>query len=145
MLKQLGVEARLGETVTLTYCVDGKQITDSFTLVGFWEGDKLMQSSQAWLSRGYVEKQLSDFTPEYGISAVGTMSADINLSNSFNIEGKLRQIITDSGYSPDEISYGINWAYIGNNGGVDAQTVLVAVIAVRIGSASCRERGEAIA
>ena len=40
-LDALGVQAQIGETVSLTYEVKGKSYTTDFTLCGFWETDSL--------------------------------------------------------------------------------------------------------
>lgn len=130
VLERLGVPAQIGERVSLTYSVNGQQRTDTFTLVGFWQGDKLMQASQAWLGRGYVEKQLVGYTPMHEDNTIGTTNANVNFSNSFNIEEKLISVILDSGYTLDEIAYGVNWAYAGNSGSLDAGTVVSAIGAI---------------
>ncbi|MEG1060722.1 MAG: ABC transporter permease, partial [Oscillospiraceae bacterium] len=124
VLEHLGIPAELGQKVTLEYSVGGEKRTGSFTLVGFWQGDKLMSASQAWLSRDYVEKQLAGYAPENKSDPIGTINAEVNFSNSFRIESKLISVILDSGYTPDEIAYGVNWAYTGNSGSADMGTIL---------------------
>lgn len=126
VLERLGVAAKLGEKVTLIYSVAGEQKTDTFTLVGFWQGDKLMQASQIWLNRAYVEKQLDDS------DTVGTINANVNFNNSFHIEKKMQKVILDSGYTLDEIGYGVNWAYAGNGDSLDISSVVSAVVAILI-------------
>ncbi len=124
VLQALGISARLGEQVTLTYSVCGQKYTHSFTLVGFWEGDIIMSASQVWLDRGYVEDILGrhDLSQTHGI--IGSMNADVNFSNSWNIEKKVQRVITESGYSLDEVAYGVNWAYMGGSNIVNPELVL---------------------
>ena len=60
VLSLLGVEPKLGETITLTYAVgsgtgNDMTVTDSFTLSGFWEFDEASQSSMAIVPRSYAE------------------------------------------------------------------------------------------
>lgn len=152
ILERLGVPAQLGENVTLKYSVAGEEYTESFTLVGFWDGDIIMSASQVWLSRAYVEdilrryglqhddlslqndlSQYVDLSQQYeSVEAyVGSISADVNFSNSWNIESKLIKVITESGYSVDDISYGVNWAYEGGST-MDAGTIFGAVLIVTI-------------
>lgn len=145
VLEKLGVPAELGETVTLKYSVAGEEYTENFTLVGFWDGDIIASASQVWLSRAYVEEILSgyglqndssqyaDLSRQYeSVEAyVGSISADVNFSNSWNIESKLIKVITESGYSADDISYGVNWAYE-DGSALDAGTILGAVLIVTI-------------
>ena len=123
VLDRLGIPARLGETVTLEYSVCGIQYTESFTLVGFWEGDILMPASQAWLSREYVESILSkhDLRNE---EMIGKINAEVFFHNSWNIENKLRKVIVESGYQEYEIAYGVNWAYMGGSSAINIGTIL---------------------
>ena len=123
VLERLGIPAKLGETVTLQYSVCGTKYTDSFTLVGFWEGDIIMSASQVWLSREYVEGILSQQDLSKAEQMIGTINADVNFRNSWNIEAKLLKVIRESGFSTEEIPYGVNWAYAGGNS-VDAMSVL---------------------
>lgn len=127
VLEKLGVPAKLGETVTLKYSVSGDEYTETFKLVGFWQGDIIMNASQVWLSKDYVEGILS----KYDLSRdniIGSINADVNFANSWNIESKLLKVITDSGYDADEIAYGVNWAYTGGSS-MDAETIF-GIIAV---------------
>lgn len=143
VLEKLGVPARLGETVTLTYSVCGEEYTESFVLSGFWDGDIIMSASQVWVSKAYAEKILS----RYGLSGemegadykrqdiqeadngIGTIQAEVNFRNSWNIESKLKRIITESGYSAEDIAYGVNWAYE-DGSSMDAGTMLGMCMAV---------------
>lgn len=130
VLARLGIPAELGRKVTLSYSLDGRQLTDTFTLVGFWPGDKIMSASYVWLNRSYVEKQLEGHTVLYGEDAIGTIIADFNFASSRNIEANIQKVILESGYSLDEIRYGVNWAYTGGSETPDLGVVLSAVAAV---------------
>lgn len=129
VLKSLGIPAELGQTVTLEYSLNGKKYADAFKLVGFWEGDKLMQASQAFLSKSYVEKQLLNYVPADN-DIFGTINADVSFANSHDIEGKMKKVIADSGFKDGEIRIGVNWAYTGNNGSIDTGTKLAAAVAI---------------
>lgn len=115
VLEKLGIAAKLGETVKLQYSVGGKEYEDTFTLVGFWEGDIVMPASQVWLSKEYVEGILSQHDATDLEEMIGSINADFNFNNSWNIESKLEKVIVESGYSPNEINHGVNWAYVGGN------------------------------
>ncbi len=127
VLERLGVSARLGEYVTLKYSVCGVEYTETFKLVGFWEGDILMNASQVWLNRSYVERILSGYDMSDN-PLIGSIDAAFNFADSWNIESKILNVITDSGYDVNEIAYGVNWAYEGGTS-ADPQTV-VGVIAL---------------
>ncbi len=131
VLEKLGIPAKLGEKVTLQYSVCGKQYVDTFTLVGFWEGDIVMPASQAWLSKEYVEDILSEYDATALGEMIGSINADLNFNNSWNIEAKLEKVIIESGYSLNELSAGVNWAYMGGTE-IEAGVVLglIAVIFV---------------
>ena len=116
VLEKLGVPAKLGEEVTLNYTVGNEKRTQTFRLVGFWKGDILMSASQIWLNRSFVEKELAAFGTEDD-EIIGSISADVKFSNTRNIEDKMLKVITDSGYTIDDIAYGINWAYSFNSEG----------------------------
>ncbi len=124
VLEKLGVPARLGETVTLKYSVCGEEYTESFTLVGFWEGDIIMNASQIWLSKEYVEGILSSNDLSKTEEMIGSINADVNFGNSWNIESKLIKVITESGYDVEDVSYGVNWAYTGGKSSLDMGTIL---------------------
>lgn len=125
VLNKLGAEPKLGEKVTLEYAIHDKKHKDTFTLVGFWKGDKVMKASQAWLSKNYIEEKLAGYVPNNEYDFIGRINADINFSSKYNIEDKLIKIIEDSGYKPEDISIGVNWAYIGS-GEVD----MVSIVAI---------------
>lgn len=123
VLERMGIPAKLGESVTLTYSVRGKKYTDTFKLVGFWTGDIIMPASQVWLSKTYVDGILQDIVIDKEIDTIGLLNADVNFENSWNIESKLWKVILDSGYELDEINYGVNWAYTGGNS-LDIETIV---------------------
>lgn len=77
-----------------------------------------------------MEKQLAGYTPMYDGDTIGTINANVNFSNSFAIEEKVTSVILDSGYTLDGITYGVNWAYAGNGGSLDAGTVVSAIGAI---------------
>ena len=125
VLERLGITPRLGEQVTLEYSVCGEKKKETFTLVGFWEGDIIMSASQVWLSQDYVEEILGNFgTAE---KYVGTINADVNFGNSRNIETKLLRVIEESGYTKEDIEYGVNWAYVGGDS-MDLTTILGVIL-----------------
>lgn len=130
VLECLGVPAKIGEKLTIRYTLAGEAHTDTFTLVGFWNGDKLMRASQIWLSKAYVEKQLAACPKSCDIGTIGTMNADVNFANSFRIENKLQKVIVESGYTLNEINYGVNWAYAGNGDSLDSGTVISVAAAI---------------
>lgn len=125
-LDLLNIPYELGQNIKLEYSLNGQPQTDSFKLVGYWEGDRVSTASQAWLSREYVEKRLENLKPEQNNNAIGTYNANINFANSRNIESNIEAVVTESGFSLEEILIGINWAYLSTSQ-LDIGTVLGAV------------------
>lgn len=132
VLDRLGIPAKLGEQVTLEYSVCGEKHEETFTLVGFWEGDIIMNASQAWLSREYVEEVLSGYDLSQAEIYVGSVMANVNFANSWNIEAKLLKVIEESGYTKDEIDYGVNWAYMGGGTSLDILTIAGILLVITI-------------
>ncbi len=122
-LDLLGLPHKLGQKVTLEYSLNGEPRRDTFTLVGYWEGDPITTASEIWLSNEYVEDQLKNLDPLKNNPIIGAYNASINFSNSRNIEENLKTVIEESGYDPAEMRIGINWAYMGSKS-YDMGTIL---------------------
>ncbi len=130
VLKALGIEPELGNKITLEYSLNGEKKSDTFVLSGYWEGDKVIPASQIFISREYLDYMLKDYEVSKADKVIGTISADIMFSNSFNIEKKLQNIIIDSGYDINNIDYGVNWAYMSSSEDMNIVTVLVAIAGI---------------
>jgi putative ABC transport system permease protein len=121
VLDLLGVPHELGQKVTFTYPLGNKNITDTFTLCGFWETDETMLASQIWLSKEYVEEKLASYDGKndlrWGDNIIGIWSLDVMFKNSRNIEKNLSIVAKDKGYdisdstSENFLHTGVNWAY----------------------------------
>jgi len=131
VLDKLGIPAKLGETVTLQYSVCDKKYEEAFTLVGFWEGDIVMPASQIWLCKEYVEDILSQHDAASLGEMIGAINADLNFSNSWNIGYKTEKVVIESGYSPDELNVGVNWAYMGGTS-IEISSILGLAIIILI-------------
>lgn len=60
VLDQLGIPHKLGSKVTITWeknPVTKEYKTDTFTICGFWEGDKAILSQIIWVSDNYAQKE----------------------------------------------------------------------------------------
>ena len=66
----------------------------------------------------------------------GVVNAYILFRNSFNLDAKLHQVITESGFNasdseaPDYIASNVNWAYLSSNFSLSPATVLAASSAI---------------
>jgi len=134
-LDALGIPHELGQIVPLEFSIYGQQYRQEFVLSGYCLGDDVMSAAMVFLSRDYVDSIVS--IPEkvdYDLgndAYVGTINADVWFSTSVDIDGKLDRLLTDCGYSTDEINSGVNWAYMGSE--IDMTTaVLVVALALLV-------------
>jgi len=127
VLNDLGIEAQLGQIITLEFSVCGEKYTESFTLVGFWDGDIILPSSQIWLSKEYIDGILGKYDLKSLGKIIGSINAEFNFNNSWNLEKKLQNVICESGLDSNDINGGVNWAYSGGKT-IELSTVLGIVL-----------------
>ncbi|WP_195269032.1 ABC transporter permease [Eubacterium sp. 1001713B170207_170306_E7] len=137
-LDMLGLPHTVGTTVPLTYTIGGQVFTRDFTLSGCWESDPVFNVGQIYVSPAFVSENaeaLNQADPSSGQMA-GVVNAYILFNNSFNLDGKLHQVITESGFNdtdthaPDYIASNVNWAYLSSNFSLSPSTILAAAAAV---------------
>lgn len=117
-LALLGVKPELGAQVELTYTLAdkeqiGREVTDIFTLVGWWEYDELLKVHFFNVSEEYA-KQIEAVAMAEGMNAFRT-DLSVMLPSSLNIENTLTKIGEDCGYSvgdrAGQLRIGVNWGY----------------------------------
>ena len=121
-LDALGIPHKIGGTVPIMFSIGDKHYTKQFKLSGYWEGDAAASTQQIGVSRKFINSVISENNiprDDY----TGTISADVYFSNAVDIENKMEQLITERGYSIDDIAYGVNWAYA--TGKIDLTTVAI--------------------
>ena len=132
-LALLGVAPELGAEVSLTYTLADKnqmggEVTDTFTLVGYWEYDELLAVHFFNISRDYAEQVEARAMAE-GMNAFRT-DLSVMLGSSLHIEEQLTQIAQDCGYTVGEqagqLRIGVNWGYTATQfaGVMDANAIL---------------------
>lgn len=135
-LKALGVPAKIGQKVTLSWEILGEAYSGTFTLSGYYKGDPLALASEAYFAKTYVDQLLSGHTEQEwknmndDTNGVGLIQMDAMYQNSYHIEERTKEIIKECGYGKNEIDYGINWGYMSTGlSSVDpATTVLVIAV-----------------
>lgn len=131
----LGVTPELGAKVSLSFILHdkmqtGPEITDTFTLVGWWEYDDLMPVHYMNISRDYARQM-----EEQGLSAgMHPFRADLNvmMASPIDIRGQMEQVDTDLGYTWEDrnadnaVRIGVNWGYTTSQlgAGLDAGTIV---------------------
>lgn len=137
-LDMLGLPHTVGIAVPLTYTIGDQVFAKDFILSGYWESDPVFNIGQIYVSQAFVSENaniLSQADPDGGQMA-GVVNAYIMFKNSFDLEGKLHQVITESGFNdsdseaPNYIASNVNWAYLSSNFSLSPSTVLAASAAV---------------
>ncbi|WP_277239805.1 ABC transporter permease [Merdimonas faecis] len=102
----------------------------TFTVTGILRADPAMNTGFVITSEDYLTKYAEEIKAaereEYAMT--GRIDMDVNFSNSFNIQKKLEQVITESGYSVTEgdknyLSSNVNWAYVSDSAQSDPMTM----------------------
>ena len=140
---ELHLPYALGEKIPITFTFMGETIEEEFIVSGWYQGDYVSYASELCLSESYWTKLKGSLTDEDFITwaeehmeykSVGLYAVNIFLNNASHLEDKIRTIIQNAGYEPDtELSYGVNWAYMGNRvESVDPFTAIILCSAIAI-------------
>ena len=121
MLALLGVEPEIGSKFTVTFEVDGRETTQSFTLSGWWEYDEAIVANHILIPESRVNAILAEVgvTPPGSDGMTGSWNLDVMLKNGARtIASDLEEILANHGYQSetpgeDYISIGVNWGYTG--------------------------------
>lgn len=138
VLSLLGVEPKLGAQFTITFSVDGKETTQTFTLCGWWEKDEIVVANHVLIPESRVNAVLNELqvTAPGNDGMTGSWNLDVMFQNSRHIEENLHQILADYGYQEESrsednfISTGVNWGYTGAklSDSMDISTVLILAV-----------------
>lgn len=140
ILQCLGVEPAVGAEVTAAYEVGGMektQITDTFTLSGWWEYDPAGMASMALLPKSYVDGIVRKY-PNTGddiTNYTGLWDLEVMLDSSMHIEQDFVQILQNCGYQcegrqkDNYIAIGVNWGYAGAQLAANADPEMIVTVA----------------
>lgn len=132
-MELLGLPKKTGQEITLSLQVgmaDPAAEDRTFTVTGILKADPAMNTGFVITSEDYLTKYAEEIKAaeweEYAMT--GRIDMDVNFSNSFNIQKKLEQVITESGYSVTEgdknyLSSNVNWAYVSDGAQSDPMTM----------------------
>ena len=132
-MELLGLPKKTGQEITLSLQVgmaDPAAEDRTFTVTGILKADPAMNTGFVVTSEDYLTKYAEEIKAaereEYAMT--GRIDMDVNFSNSFNIQKKLEQVITESGYSVTEgdknyLSSNVNWAYVSDGAQSDPMTM----------------------
>ena len=121
VLELLGVEPEIGAEFTVTFTVDGRETTQTFTLCGWWEYDEAIVANHILIPESRVDAVLQEVgvTPPGSDGMTGEWNLDVMLKNGArSISKDLHEILADHGYQSetagaDYIALGVNWGYTG--------------------------------
>ena len=121
VLELLGVEPEPGAQFTVTFTVDGRETTQTFTLCGWWEYDEAVVANHILIPESRVDAILAEagVTPPGSDGMTGSWNLDVMLQHGARtIAADLEEILANHGYqseTPGEtyISTGVNWGYTG--------------------------------
>ncbi|MBO4706108.1 MAG: ABC transporter permease [Spirochaetaceae bacterium] len=129
ILQKLGVPLQLGSTIPLSIRIGEKLVEQDFVLSGYFQGDSISKAQMVLVSKAFQEKHAPVKTvslPELERNDyIGWVMADINYWNSYDIEGKTKDLIQRSGLRND-VDYGVNWAYL--SGEIDPSMLVLCII-----------------
>ncbi len=129
-LEALGIPCEIGVKVPLTIQVNEETVEKTFTLCGYFKGDRI-----AMAQTGAVSKEFADWAaPTPTASAMdgnvdaldyaGRIMADLNFPVEFNLTGQVEELRERCGF-PETAPVGINWAYLGDT--MDYETIFLVV------------------
>ncbi len=118
VLSLLGVEPVIGNEFTMTFLVDGKETTETFTLCGYWDYDDVIVANHVLLPLSRVEEIFENLDTQ-GIDGMTTYwHLDVMFANSRHIRENMRTVLERHGYQDDSaseegfMSTGVNWGYL---------------------------------
>lgn len=123
-LRLMGIEPKLGTQIPITFCIfdkeqTGPEVSDTFTLVGFWKEDELLPVHYVNVSAEYVKEVEKDAMAQ-GMDPFRT-DLNVMMKSSVDIRGQMEQVRADLGYAgenaegsgdaADYVDIGVNWGY----------------------------------
>lgn len=137
VLALLGIEPKKGAEFTLSFNVDGRETTETFTLCGWWEHDDAVFASHILIPESRAEEIFEKLDTKGNDGMTGTYNLDVMLKSKAHIEDDLTDILERHGYQNEEkgenyISTGVNWGYVSAqlSDSFDAETALAIVAAL---------------
>ena len=136
VLELLGVEPEIGAEFTVTFDVDGRETTQTFTLSGWWEYDEAVVANHILIPESLADAILAEVgvIPPGSDGMTGSWNLDVMLKNGArSISSDLDKILVNHGYQSDTpgetyISIGVNWGYTGAQLSDKLDPAVVAII-----------------
>lgn len=112
VLDAMELPDELGSQIVFPIEINGMVREDTFTLCGVWDGDPIAQAQQVWVSRAYSEEVAPILMDTFGEGTPyeGTVMAEVDFSNTWDLRGKRADLLERAGL-PVDIPGGINPVY----------------------------------
>lgn len=129
VLDLLRVQHKIGEKVRVEYYIGKEKFSKEFVLSGFWEHDDAMPASMMFVSKEFIYRNIGDRInkPHEPGDHIGDINLNVMFKNSINLKEKMEKVITDSGFSPKSIAFGVNWSYLSTNNNKNGSTIAAGV------------------
>ena len=136
VLELLGVEPEIGAEFTVTFEVDGRETTQTFTLCGWWEYDEVVVANHILIPESRLNTVLAEVgvTPPGSDGMTGSWNLDVMLRHGArSIAADMEEILANHGYQSETagenyISIGVNWGYTGAQLSDKLDPTVVAII-----------------
>lgn len=118
VLSLLGVEPVIGNEFTMTFLVDGKETTETFTLCGYWDYDDAIVANHVLIPLSRVEEIFDQLDTQGKDGMTTYWNLDVMFANSRHIRENIETILKRHGYQDDTASEegfvktGVNWGYL---------------------------------
>ena len=129
-LQALDIPCEIGVKVPLIIQVNEDTVEKTFTLCGYYHGDRVAMAQAAAVSKefaAWAAPAPAASAMDGNIDALdyaGRIMADFNFPVGFNLTGQVEKLRERCGF-PETAPVGVNWAYLGES--ADYETVLLIV------------------
>lgn len=109
-LKELGIEAKVGEQADLMFTIGDNVCIDTFTLCGYWDGGggSAHRNQLCWVSKAFCDEAVDVPTVPYlmqdEVDYTGYYVMDMYFHNDRNIEKDMMELLQKHGYDPEQMS-----------------------------------------
>ena len=93
VLSLLGVEPVIGNEFTMTFMVDGKETTETFTLCGYWDYDEVIVANHVLIPESRTRQIFDKLGTQGKDGMTGFWNMNVMFKNASNIEGNLNTIL----------------------------------------------------
>lgn len=103
VLELLGIEPEIGKEFTVAFHVNGREVTRTYLLSGFWDADRLAPANHILVPQSEVSELVRDNPPDVRLGHYGgCYDLYFMLDNSRHIERTEKKILEERGYQNED-------------------------------------------